>query len=287
LHRATEESRLDKRTIFNPSLSMICATTPSAFYEDGLDKKAIRTGFLGRFLIHQSHMPRCRPRLLDRPAVSSSVADWYSVIRSRHAGELQQVKPELVETSSLGEIVAKNIPDVQGHQVRIGVSAGAERVLNQFGDECVELQNELEKEDCLEALAGRYAEMAGRLSLIVALSADPYATEVRSVDATWATDYVRWHARQTVRSVLAQMPASDHDQARQELLSALRAAGSRGVTRREMGRTRPFRAHDSFRLKGMLAELEGSGLIEERPVHHAGSGRPRTAYVALSPDHVA
>lgn len=269
------------RIIHHPAISILAMTTPSTFY-DALTVKQIRSGFLGRFVIYQSFLPRAAPILREEIAVPDSIVSWADHIRMRHAGELGAIDPSQVEMRmNLRGPIARYVPNMPGYQIVLPISSGALELFRGYAQANVTLQDELEK-DGTEALVGRYPEFSMRLALIVALSKDPYATMVSQSDADWAIEYMDFCGRQTVGAVNGQMVGSDHERARAEVLEAVRLAGGRGVTTQEMRRNRPFTTYDNLRLSGIVKELTEGRLIDARNVT-AGKGRPRVAYVALDP----
>jgi hypothetical protein len=274
----------ERRIVYKRALSILAMTTPGTFY-DALTIKQIRSGFLGRFVIYQSFLPRVAPIYRPTVSVPDSIVAWAEKIRIRHAGDVQSIDPSQVETrANLRGLIAKHVPDIQPSQVDLSIDSGALALFRDFGEENIKLQNELEKDGGIEALVGRYPEFAMRVALICALSRDPYAQSVEQQDADWAIQYIDFCGRQTVHAVNDQMAGSDHERDRTTVLEAIRAAGAKGVTNQDMRRVRPFASYDNLKLNGIIKELTEGRLIDSRNVSTTRQGgRPRIAYVALDP----
>jgi len=250
------------RKVKNPAITLIAMTTPAALY-DNLNSSDIAGGFLGRFIIHQSTQPRMVHDDKDLIDVPNRIVDWAAKIVTR-------------SQPSYNDGVASESP----HFETLPFSGEALTALREFDQYRVDLSNELEKSN-LEALPGRSKEMAMRMALIVALANDPDAGVVDEAATKWAIDYVRFALEQAVSILKMRVSGSEFESEKKEILAAIRAAGSHGVTWSEMMKTPPFSHHKRKDLRELLGALTDSTKVGLQTVQTGKKGRPREAYVGL------
>lgn len=188
-----KKSGSEDRSVKSPAITMVGMTTPSTFYNN-LDKSQIENGFLGRFIIHQSHQPRQVSRDQDFIDPPDAVAKWAEVIAGRQPNDV----PDQHSLSGMKEVSPSDAPRC----IILSFSPAALDESRAFNQEMVDLQNELERSG-VEAIAGRTNEFAMKLALIVALANNPEADEIGWQDMDWAIQYMRFavHQAQLVLTV--------------------------------------------------------------------------------------
>jgi len=246
-----------------PAITLLCMTTPSSLYKT-LDNDSIADGFLGRFIIQQSYA--VRDVTDDRPMqdVPHRITKWIEDILKRSGQDtgVQQIASEK--------------PSV----INIPISNDALKLSVEFAKYIVVVSNDLEPLG-MDALPGRSKEMAMRMSLIVALSENPQASSVEARHMEWSVAYVKFCLDQSIKEFRMQISGSPHERDKKEVLQALRNAGAKGVSQKEMLKTPPFSRHRPRDLKEIVSALDGAGLVALEVIKKAGPGRPREAYVAL------
>ena len=251
----------EKVVIDRPAITLLGLTTPNQFY-DALGSGDVETGVLGRLLVIESKAPR-RKRQKIRVDVTppGRVIAW--VKEARDDGGMHEV----------GELVSSEMaPD----PVVVAFDEEAERVIDQFEDEVLRRQDELEAKR-LDVILGRSVELAMRISLILALSVDVRRPLITGELARWAVSYVRQAAESLVSSVSSRMTESGYASLRGRVLEAVLAAGPRGLTEYEVGRA--LKSIEPRRRGEILRDLRESREIDF--VRMEGAGRRREAWVAL------
>ncbi len=251
------------RKIRNPAITLLAMTTPAALFKN-LDSDSVADGFLGRFVVHQSNIPRMVHDDKDMIGVPRKIIDWVNAVTLRSGYNAKS-----------GELASDEPPFVT-----VPFSAEALTILRDFDEKRVQICNELEQFG-LEALPGRSKEMAMRLSLIVALAEDVHATVISQTHALWSVQYIGYALEQTIDSLKMRISGSDFEKHKKESLMAIRNAGEQGVTWTEMQKRPPFSKHRPRDLRDILSSLQDSGLMVLDRVHTGKRGRPREAYMAV------
>lgn len=256
------EEMASRRT-FNPAISMICMTTPTTLYKS-LKSDSISDGFLGRFIFHQSSIPRMVHEDKDIIDVPSRITRWVK---------------EIFERSK--QTTGSNLSSVERpFIVTLPFESGALHVLDGFKREIVNLENNLERHN-LDALPGRSKEFAMRISLIIALAENPQANAVKQSHMEWATAYMRFTLGQAVDIFKMHVSGSEHEGDKKEILQAIRDLGKNGISSTELGKTPPFSKFKKRDRQNILTELVESEMIVYENIPKDTPGRPRVAYIAI------
>jgi phage/plasmid primase-like uncharacterized protein len=251
------------RHIKNPAITLVSMTTPVAFYNN-LRSDAVADGFLGRFIIHQSNMPRMVHDDKDMIDVPHKITNWVDTIQDR-AGYNIGASDEAV-----------NEPNF----ITMAFHGDSITLLRQFNQECVDMANELERFG-LEALPGRSKEMAMRISMIVQISIDPRSEIITPEAVDWAIKYMRFAVNQTANVLKMKMAGSTFEADKKEVLEAIRGTGDRGVSWSEMQKTPPYSKHKKRDMGDIMDALMAAELVSVERVATGKRGRPREAYVAI------
>lgn len=255
---AEQKEKVKQQEIYNPAITLLGMTTPGTFYK-ALSSGALEDGFLGRLIIVQSHR---RPTLGRDPmsgvALPQDLIAWAKYVR----------KP-------VGVIPVHTQCSVPATPRVVPFSEGAYAYSREFAQEVLDWREQLRSAGSnKETLLVRTREFAMRIALILAVAQDPVQPLIREHDVRWAADYVRHYAAQTVYACEAHMADSRWEGVCLAIQQGLRAAGSRGVSLREMAQQSPFRSIDPQDRKKALVDLEGAGLALKRTTNQGKPGRP-------------
>lgn len=264
---ATKKS-LEDRKIYNPAITLVGMTTPSTFYEN-ISLAQIKDGFLGRFIIHNSIIGRKVPKNVEIFKTPQKIIDWIHAVRKRFYDQ--------------GNLMEANVFDSQidPGTIMLKLSSGAIHVFNEFAKRLIKVMDRVEVYG-LDGMCGRSREFAMRMSLIVALAINPYATEISEADAAYSVHYIETHMQDAILNIKENMTESDYEKDKLEILNAIRLAKGRGVTLPETRRMKPFSRWTVRQREVILGDLREAGLIDQRDISPKGSGRPRKGvFVAI------
>jgi hypothetical protein len=155
----------------------------------------------------------------------------------------------------------------------------AKTMLTAFATDMLTLMNSLDRVR-MSALAGRAAEHAMRLALIAALARDPLADEITAQDAKWAVEYVRFLVTQIVQQTRRCVADSPWEKLKLDALAAIRELGERGITARDLPKTKPFSTMKPQDRNSVLNELQQAGLIAHGRL--PSQTKPRTGWGAIA-----
>lgn len=254
-----------ERKIENPALTLLGMTTPEPFYE-AVGSKSVRDGFLNRFLVFHSPIGRQKSRLIPNPpAPPDSVIEWAKQMRDLGALGNMADLTESARTPAKVQIIPFS-EDCYG-------------LLNHMEDVCIERQERLELIG-LSEMWGRTAEIAMKLSLIVARSCGSDVVETNHLE--WAWKYAAFLQDAMVDDLKDRISDSPFAAAKLEIMRHLKAAGSDGLTHREMAKKCHKYAAANPKLQDeLLASLvrdEDAQLVKQ--AGQSGRGRKRISYVA-------
>lgn len=264
-----DSDEMGERMVRHPALSLVGMSTPKSFY-NALNEAAIESGFLGRFIIVESHLPRRVPARVHDVTVPGSIAQWAEAIRSGE-GNLAGV--------DLG-------PDQAPLPRVVDFTADAWKLFDAYGAKCVAAMEELEEHGWAE-LQGRSREKAMRLALIVAGSCNPMRPVIEADHASWAIEFTDYYTTQTINAVRTHLHGSKFGALYQHVVERIQAGGTQGRTLRELAKfSAQFRGLDPRTRKQVLEALKADGAASEVtfPRPPGARGRTRVAWVATDPE---
>ena len=254
----------DRKSIERPAQSVIGLTTPNEWY-DSLKGNRISSGFLNRFLVLEADIPRGDLSDVTDDGPPEAVQQWIAAILAKRA-----------DFDVPGRATDLPAP------VRLSIAPDADHAFKAFKRECNARADVLEAEK-LGELPMRAGEQAMRLALIAALAEDPHATTIALSHAEWGVAVAGYQLQQLIPAVQSRLADSPVHALRNRFLEALKDAGERGLTMREVTRSRVFRGvlkRDRDETLQWVQEAGFAGWCEFESGPHGG--RARTALVAAS-----
>jgi hypothetical protein len=254
-----------RRRIHNPSITLMALSSPKAFYES-LSDRSVADGFLGRFIIVESTLPRrVSETPLDRPP-PTEIRTWIEAVRNRNGGNLA---PYVLPPS-----------DQPAPLIPLCIQPLAMDAFKEFESRLVVEMNQLDDEG-LSPLLVRSKEIAMRLALVLALAEDPTADTVEIQHARWAIAYVDFYAHQLVRLVRDRVAPNDFLRWQADALRLIKKSAERGMTERELFKlSRVLQSLNDIQFGQVMSKLVGRGEVFFHKFAQAGRGRPRSAWVA-------
>ena len=248
------------RVVKCPSLTIMAMTTPSTLY-DNLSSRYVSDGFLGRFLIVESHIGRQPSKHVRRIPISDQLAEWAKEAATASDGNL-----------------AGDTHDIPPAPVEVPFAAACGTILAKCDLDMIRAMDEYEKHG-MEAMFGRTKEIAQRIALIVARSK---GEEVISPDSLqWAVDYATFYARRTVEALRRSMADGPFEAACKAVMAKIEAAGLRGITERDLARSvRTFSNMEPRKRKEVLEALAADHGILCRNLTEGRRGKPSFAWFA-------
>ncbi len=210
-----------RKSVDRPGLTVVGLTTPAMFYS-ALKSSRVASGFLNRFLVIEPTVARGDFVLPSLEPVPPAVVRWG-----------QQLLAPRGDMDLLTR--ADHLPDPR----RLPLTADAHALFVAWRRDCNRHADALEAE-LLGELPMRAAEQAMRLALVAALAEDPTAHRVTASHAGWGVDVARTLLQRLIPAVQERMADSPLALLRKSFLAAIRAAGDRGLTDREIRRSALF-----------------------------------------------
>jgi len=266
LTQKQQQEALDRSTI-KPAITLVGMSVPRNFY-GALSTGRIVDGFLNRFIVVESKLPRTVGRMVPFVEPSHAILEWVRKVR---------------ETNNEMEQIARDNSEVDFKQRVVKFDDDSRKLLDKLAYELVDQQNKLEK-DGLEVLLSRTREKAMRLALIGALADNPHTNTIRGDITKWAIDYVYYYDQIMVATCEDKVAGSEMESRIKQVLSFIRTQGEMGISRRDIDRRELFRSMKSFEVKEIITRLMNAGEIQEKDVRVKQTGRPMKRIVAIDPN---
>jgi len=261
-----QQEAMDRSTI-KPAITLMGMSVPKNFY-GALSTGRIVDGFLNRFIVVESKLPRVVGKMVPFREPSHAICEWVRKMR---------------ETRNEMEELAKNNSELDFKQRVLTFDNESKDLLTKLAYKLIEEQDALEK-DGLEVLLSRTREKAMRLALICALADDYHTNIIRSDITKWAIDYVYYYDQLLVDNCEDKVAGSETESKIKQVLSFIRSQGDIGISKRDIDRREIFRSMKSYEVKEIIERLKNSGEIQEKDVKTKTTGRPTKRIVAIDPE---
>jgi len=266
LTQKQQQEALDRSTV-KPAITLVGMSVPRNFY-GALSTGRIVDGFLNRFIVVESKLPRTVSRMVPFAEPSYAICEWVRKVR---------------ETKNEIEQISRDNSEVDFKQRVVKFNDESKDLLNKLAYELVDQQNKLEK-DGLEVLLSRTREKAMRLAMICAVADNPNTNVIKGEMTQWAIDYVYYYDQLMVATCEDKVAGSEMESRIKQVLSFIRTQGEMGISRRDIDRRELFRSMKSFEVKEIINRLINAGEIQEKDVRVKATGRPMKRIVAIDPN---
>ena len=250
-----------------PCININATTTASDFYK-ALNSTQVVNGYLNRFLvIDESEKKRSRRTRRDsKPEIPESIIRWIDdayYLRSIRKGGCSIVgvnpnAPFIVKKDS----EATALFDAYEDEIEIRMN-NTSKVLNDI------------------PLLVRSWEHADKLALICAVGDNSEEPIIKKEHAAWAIEFVRYHTDKLILAIKDRIADSEFEQDCNDYYLTIERSANRGITKREMGRMRPFAKHQQRDRLAIINSLMSAGKIDSVVIPKNKQGRNREAYVAI------
>ena len=261
-----QKEAMDRSTI-KPAITLLGMSVPKNFY-GALSTGRIVDGFLNRFIVVESKLPRVVGKMVPFIEPSHNVCEWVRKVR---------------ETKNEMEELSKNNAELDFKQRVLIFDSDSKKLLTNLAYKLIEEQDELEKTG-LEVLLSRTREKAMRLALICALADNPKTNIIRGDVTKWAIDYVYYYDHLLVNNCEDKVAGSETEGKIKQVLSFIRSQGDIGISKRDIDRREIFRSMKSYEVKEIIERLKNSGEIQEKDIKVKTTGRPTKRIVAIDPE---
>ena len=266
LTQKQQKEALDRSTV-KPAITLVGMSVPKNFY-GALSTGRIVDGFLNRFIVVESTLPRVVGKMKKFVKPSKSISDWVIGVR--------EVQNEM-------EQISRDNAELDFKQRLITFNDESKILLEKLAYDLVDQQNKLEKEG-LEVLLSRTREKAMRLAMICALADSKSAKTIKPEFTKWAIDYVMYYDQLLIESCRDKVAGSEMEGRIKQILSLIRSQGEWGISKRDIDRREIFRSMKSYEVKEIIERLKNSGEIQEKDLRAKGTGRPTKRIVAIDPE---
>ena len=261
-----QQEAMDRSTI-KPAITLIGMSVPRNFY-GALSTGRIVDGFLNRFIVVESKLPRSVGRLVSYSEPDYDICEWIRRIR-QPMNEMEQM--------------AINNSELDMKQRVVKFDQSSLELLNVLAHDLIKQQDKLEK-DGLEVLLSRTKEKAMRLALICQMAENPNSKVISGEMTEWAINYVNYYDQIMIDTCEDKVAGSEMESRIKQVLSFIRTQGEIGISRRDIDRREIFRSMKSFEVKEIINRLMNAGEIQEKSVRTKATGRPMKRIVAIDPD---
>jgi hypothetical protein len=261
-----QQEAMDRSTI-KPAITLVGMSVPRNFY-GALSTGRIVDGFLNRFIVVESKLPRTVGRMVAYEEPDYNICEWLRRIR--------QPRNEM-------ESMAINNSELDMKQRVVNFDSDSLKLLDVLAHDLIKQQDKLEK-DGLEVLLSRTKEKAMRLALICQLATDPHSKQIKGDMTKWAIEYVNFYDQMMVETCEDKVAGSEMESRIKQILSFIRTQGEIGISKRDIDRREIFRSMKSFEVKEIINRLINAGEIQEKDVKIKSTGRPMKRLVAIDPD---
>jgi hypothetical protein len=266
LTQKQQKEALDRSTV-KPAITLVGMSVPKNFY-GALSTGRIVDGFLNRFIVVESTLPRVVGKMKKFVKPPKPISDWVVGIR--------EVRDEM-------EQISRDNAELDFKQRLISFSDESKILLEKLAYDLVDRQNKLEKEG-LEVLLSRTREKSMRLAMICALADNRYAKRIEAPFTKWAIDYVMYYDQVLIEACRDKVAGSEMEGRIKQILSFIRSQGEWGISKRDIDRREIFRSMKSYEVKEIIERLKNSGEIQEKDLRAKGTGRPTKRIVAIDPE---
>ena len=266
LTQKQQKEALDRSTV-KPAITLVGMSVPKNFY-GALSTGRIVDGFLNRFIVVESTLPRVVGKMKKFVKPSKSISDWVIGVR--------EVQNEM-------EQISRDNAELDFKQRLITFNDESKILLEKLAYDLVDQQNKLEKEG-LEVLLSRTREKAMRLAMICALADSKSAKTIKPEFTKWAIDYVMYYDQLLIESCRDKVAGSEMEGRIKQILSFIRSQGEWGISKRDIDRREIFRSMKSYEVKEIIERLKNSGEIQDKDLRAKGTGRPTKRIVAIDPE---
>jgi len=122
-----------------------------------------------------------------------------------------------------------------------------------------------------------------RLALVCTLSDTPDTPMITTDIVDWCIEYVTFFLHQTLAALRTRVADSATERTRNQVLAIIRAAGARGITKRDLDRDKAFYGIPTRDRQDAIQSLVNAELIAWATIDGSPlGGRPRLAWVALN-----
>lgn len=253
-------------TIINPCLSIIGMSTPHQFI-GAITPADIEGGLINRFIIIDAEFEE----IIDNMDFDLEAPDWLV----RHCKEIATQGGRL---ESLGDIAdLANTYDQKPNPMNVMVGQGVKEFWAEYR---IALRKKYIRDFTLGNLSVRWVENAIRICVGMAAFENPKNPIITISMAKWAVSFVQAHGIRMAK-LMDRYATKDHkERTMNEMVEVMRKRGSKGLSKTEMNKVRPFRGMMNKERDMYLNQLKEDGRIGINIYSHIDY-RNRVVYYAL------
>ena len=220
----TQKAEMAERKVLNPALTIMAMTTPITFY-DAIGSKALRDGFLNRFIVMECYSEREAGQFCTNNTPPEDIVEWCKKVRAPHT-----------QLDGLIDVAH----DMKPQPKIINIEPEAMAAFRDFEDFTLSEMDRLEKFGLAE-MWGRANEISMRLSMIISMSCE--SETINKEHAEWSINFVRHFTNEAVVSSGVNITENSFDAAVQDVTARIKEARADGLSRKQIREaSRKFKA---------------------------------------------
>ena len=226
-HGTKIEKDVRTTTILNPSLSIIGMSTPHQFVSS-ITPSDVEGGLINRFLIIDAEFEE----VIDNMDFEFEAPDWLV----RHCKEIVTQGGRLASLGDIADI--SQTYSQKPNPMPVMVANGVKEFWSKYR---IELRKKYMKDFTLGNLSVRWVENSIRICVGMAAFSNPKSPVITMKMAKWAVAFVQAHGLRMAK-LMDRYATKDHkERTMNEIVECLRKYGSKGLSKSDMNKVRPFR----------------------------------------------
>jgi len=265
-----------EKDIIKPCLSMVGISTPDLF-KDALDKRSLEGGFINRLVT----VDASQDQVINNLGKTQPPPEWLKT----HLKQFYDLRNQGDLGHGAGAItfvdIAHEAFETEPDLIEIPFSEAAAKRIIEI-DYLITMKSG--DDELIANLTVRWLEQAMRMALALTMLDNPEAKEINVAMLNWCWEFVSYHGDKFIKAHREQ-PQNQFEKDRNEILAAIRKAGSVGLTKKQLGQIKRFKSLGGKQRDDIIKVLVDDDLIRVIEDNASKKGGPKpVVYYAIELD---